>query len=211
MARGWDAPGFCRHCTARRKKTSTAPKFPIVGKVRKKQMIHLAFAGLRHGHIYMLHTMAQSHPLFRVVGAFEEDAEARAEAERHGISCRYPHFDDLLADPNVDVAALGGCFADRGRMAIRALRAGKHVIADKPLCTSLEELNEIERLAKEKGLAVSCMFTMRFEPKINALKALAESGALGEINQVYFGGQHPLQYGRRPMWYFEAGKYGGAD
>ena len=74
-------------------------------------------------------------------------------------------------------------------------------------CTSLEELDAIEALARERNLRVSCMFTMRFEKKIRALKALVESGALGEVNNVYFGGQHPLQYGRRPMWYFEKGRH----
>ena len=67
----------------------------------------------------------------------------------------------------------------------------------------------IEKEAHANGKKVSCMFTMRFEKKIQAVKALIESGALGQINNVYIGGQHPLQYGRRPMWYFETCKHGG--
>lgn len=169
----------------------------------------IAFAGLRHGHIFVLYDMARENPLFEVAGAFEADPSARQAAVQRGVDCRYESFESLLNDPTVEAVALGGCYADRGGMAIQALCSGKHVIADKPLCTSLEELDAIEKLAKERNLLVSCMFTMRFEKKIRAVKALAESGALGEINNVYFGGQHPLQYGRRPMWYFEAGKHGG--
>lgn len=169
----------------------------------------IAFAGLRHGHIYVLFDMAQNNPLFTVTGAFEENEEARKAAQAQGVDCCYESYEMLLSDPEVEVVALGGCYADRGPMAIKALQAGKYVIADKPLCTSLHELDTIEALAKEKGLTVSCMFTMRYEKKIRAVKALVESGALGEINNVYFGGQHPLQYGRRPMWYFEEGKHGG--
>lgn len=169
----------------------------------------IAFAGLRHGHIFVLYDMARENPLFEVAGAFEADPSARQAAVQRGVDCCYESYDALLADPAVEAVALGGCYADRGSMAIQALRAGKHVIADKPLCTSLAELDTIEKLAKERHLLVSCMFTMRFEKKIRAVKALAESGALGEINNVYFGGQHPLQYGRRPMWYFEEGKHGG--
>ncbi len=169
----------------------------------------IAFAGLRHGHIFVLYQMAKENPLYEIVGAFEENQDAKAAAEQQGVVCNYPSFEALLADPQVEAVALGGCYADRGGMAIAALKAGKHVIADKPLCTSLGELDTIEALAKETGLQVSCMFTMRYEKKIRGLKALFESGALGEINNVYFGGQHPLQYGRRPMWYFEEGKHGG--
>ena len=169
----------------------------------------IAFAGLRHAHIFVLHKMAVENPLFEVTGAFEADPAARAEAVAKGVDCRYESYDELLADPAVEAVALGGCFGDRGGMAIRALLAGKHVIADKPLCTTLVELDAIEALAEVCGLTVSCMFTMRFEKKIRAVKALVESGALGQIRNVYFGGQHPLQYGRRPMWYFEDGKHGG--
>lgn len=171
--------------------------------------MNIAFAGLRHGHIFTLYQMAKENVLYHVVGAFESDEQARQDAANAGVACNYTSFAQLLADPQVQVVALGGCYGDRGAMAIQALNAGKHVIADKPLCTRLSELAEIEAAAKRNNRFVSCMFTMRFEPKINAVKKLVESGALGTINNVYFGGQHPLMYGRRPMWYFENGKHGG--
>ena len=171
--------------------------------------MNIAFAGLRHSHIFVLYDMAEKNPLYNITGAFEDDEEAIALAEKQGIVCNYKSFDELLSDPCVEAVALGGYYAQRGKMAIKALESGKHVIADKPLCTDLNELEVIEKIARQKNLFVSCMFTMRFENKINAVKRLAESGALGEINNVYFGGQHPLQYGRRPMWYFSKGKHGG--
>ncbi len=171
--------------------------------------MNIAFAGLRHGHIYAIYDNAINCDKYEVLGAFETFEPAVAEAKEKGLECNYATLDELLADQRVDAVALGGCYAERGAMAIKALKAGKHVIADKPLCTTLEELDEIERLAKENNLFVSCMYTMRFDPRVNAVKELVESGALGEINNVYFGGQHPLQYGRRPMWYFEKGKHGG--
>ena len=169
----------------------------------------LAFAGLRHGHIFAVHKMALEQGEYTVTGAFEENDEARAAAEANGLDCRYPTYEALLSDDSVEAVALGGCFAHRGKMAVEALKAGKHVLADKPLCTDLATLDEIERLAKETGKKVSGMFTMRYEPKLRAVCRLVESGALGEVNNIYFGGQHPLQYGRRPMWYFESGMHGG--
>ena len=171
--------------------------------------MNIAFAGLRHCHIFDLYKMVQVDPNCQILGAFEADSEARHQAKTLGVICNYPSYDALLADPQVEVVALGGCYADRGDMAIRALQAGKHVMADKPLCTDLAELDMIEKLAHEKNLKVSCMLTMRFEKKIQALKKLIGSEVLGEINNVYFGGQHPLQYGRRPAWYYEPGKHGG--
>lgn len=171
--------------------------------------MRVAFAGLRHGHIYTLYRMMTEHVEFEVIGAFEENEEAKKIAASHGLICNYETYEEVLQDENVEAVALGGCYGDHGFMAIKALEAKKHVIADKPLCTSLEELCKIEALAKENGKCVSCMYAMRFEPRIRAVKKLVESGALGEINNVYFGGQHPLMYGRRPMWYFEEGRHGG--
>lgn len=171
--------------------------------------MNIAFAGFRHDHIFVLYNMAIAHKDFCVVGAFEKNNEARLNAEAKGVTFVYDNYSDLLVDESVDVVAIGSCYGDRGKMAIEALMAGKHVICDKPLCTDLNELDKIEHLSKEKNLCVSCMFTMRFENKINAVKKIIENGNLGKINNVYIGGQHPLQYGRRPMWYFEKEKHGG--
>lgn len=169
----------------------------------------IAFAGFRHGHIFVLYEMAKNHPDFDIVGAFEQLDSARKTAEEKGVIFNYPTYKSLLEDNLVEVVAIGSAYGDRGQMAIEALKSGKHVICDKPLCTSLSELDEIEKLSKQKGLTVSCMFTMRFDKKIVSVKKLIDSGKLGRINNVYFGGQHPLQYGRRPSWYFEKGKHGG--
>ena len=83
------------------------------------------------------------------------------------------------------------------------------MIADKPLCTSLEELDEIETLAKQTGLKVGCMYELRGVPNFAAARELILSGTLGKITQIQFGGQHPLMRGSRPAWYFEPGKHGG--
>lgn len=172
--------------------------------------MNIAFAGLKHSHIFVLYNLAQQNENFNVIGAFEGDANYAQKAKEAGLECNYKTFDELLNDKDVDVVALGGAFGERGEMAEKALKAGKHVIADKPLCTSLKQLEKIEAAAKKSGKKVSCMFTMRFdESKILAAKKLYESGALGEINNVIFSGHHPLQYGRRPMWYFEKGLHGG--
>ena len=169
----------------------------------------VAFAGFRHGHIFVLHEMAAAHADYEIVDACEADVEAREAAATRGVAFTHTDYGEMLAATTAETVVIGSPFGERGGMAIAALRAGKNVICDKPLCTDLGELDEIEHLAREKGLFVSCMFTMRFEEKVAAVRAALATGALGRIQNVYFGGQHPLQYGRRPAWYFEEGKHGG--
>lgn len=173
-------------------------------------MLNLAFAGFRHGHILALYDMAKNSPLVHLCGAFEEDDATRDTMTREkGISFCYETYEDLLADPSVDAVAIGDYYSIRGARVIAALKAGKHVIADKPLCTSLKEAKEIRRLAKEKGRAVYLMLDLRFDGAFFTAKKIIESGAIGKITAISFQGQHPLLYNERARWYFEEGKHGG--
>ena len=114
------------------------------------QMNHtIAFAGFRHGHIFSLYEAAKKHSDLILQGAWEVDPQAKAAAEKQGVTFTYDSFDALLQDDSVDIVAIGDYYGIRGNLAIRALEAGKHVIADKPLCTSLHEAKQIQELAEE--------------------------------------------------------------
>lgn len=172
--------------------------------------MNLAFAGVRHSHILDLYAMAEKHDEVNIVGAFEEYDEARIAAEKsHGVSFTYKSYDEVLNDASVDAIAVGDYYGRRGKMIIRALEHGKHVICDKPICTDLADLDIIEKLAKEKNLKVICMLDLRYVKSATKAKELIANGTLGKVNIISFTGQHCLNYGTRPGWYFEEGKHGG--
>ena len=171
--------------------------------------MNLAFAGLRHSHIFGLYDAAMKRSDVTVVGAWEEDDQARAAARARIDAPFYDSFDALLGDESVDAVAVGDYYGIRHDRIVRALKAGKDVICDKPLCVSQRELDEIESLSLEKRLRVECMLDLRYDPAVNLARGLVRAGRLGTIHAVNFTGQHPLSYGVRPMWYFEAGKHGG--
>ncbi|MBQ7050370.1 MAG: Gfo/Idh/MocA family oxidoreductase, partial [Firmicutes bacterium] len=101
--------------------------------------MNIAFAGFRHSHIYGLYKSAVENPEVTITGCCEENEEARLAAEKEiGSSFKYNSYEELLQDPSVEAVAIGDYFQKRGGMIIAALKAGKHVICDKPLCTSLE-------------------------------------------------------------------------
>ena len=171
--------------------------------------MNLAIAGLRHGHIMALYKQAKETEGISVIGAWEQDVSAREAAEKTVTEPFYESLEALLADPAVDAVAVGDYYGARGQIIIRALKAGKHVIADKPLCTSLEELECIRALSAEKKLRVACMLDLRYDAAICTAREIIRSGRLGAIHAAAFTGQHPLNWGVRPMWYFEEGKHGG--
>jgi len=173
-------------------------------------MMNIAFAGFRHGHIYVLYDEVIKHPNAALTGCFEEnEAERKKAAESRGIDFNYGSYEEILQDPKVDTVAIGDYYSKRGKMVIEALKHGKHVICDKPLCTSLTELDEIERLAAETGCKVQCMFELRFSPETQTVRSLIANGEIGKVLNAGFTAQHFLNYGVRPDWYFKEGCHGG--
>lgn len=172
--------------------------------------MNIAFAGFRHGHILCLYDMVKHMDNMKIEGSFEENIEVREKIKTDSnIDFNYNTYEEMLADNNVEIIAIGDYYGRRGEMTIAALKSGKHVICDKPICTSLCELDEIEKIAEEKNLKVACMLDLRYMPQIEKVKELISSGAIGEIINVSFTGQHCLDYGNRAWWYFEEGKHGG--
>ena len=170
----------------------------------------IAFAGFRHDHILSLYRLAGEHPLLEVVAAAEEDAASRTRLTEAGkVSFTHDNIADMLDTVPCDIVAVGDYYGNRGRIVIDALKRGKHVITDKPLCTTLAELEEIKQLAGEKSLKVGCMFTMRDSAILAAVREFIQSGKLGNVLQIHLLAQHPLLFGTRPDWYFKDGMHGG--
>ncbi len=171
--------------------------------------IKILFNGFRHGHIYDLYRKVTAAEQIHIAGCIEPDAAAREKAEQKlGAAFSDKSYDEWLAC-DIDAVAIGNAYGERGAMIIRALEAGKHVIADKPICTRLDELEEIKRLAREKHLTVACMLDLRYQPQTLMACELLDSGMLGEVRNISFNGQHTIDYGSRPAWYFEEGMHGG--
>ena len=125
--------------------------------------MNLAFAGFRHSHIFALYRMALKNPDVKIIGCFEADGPARAQAEEAlGVKFQFTSYEEILNSDEVDAIAIGDYYQKRGSMIIKALQHGKHVISDKPLCTELSELEEIQKLSSQSRLKVSCMLDLRY-------------------------------------------------
>ncbi|HNC23370.1 MAG TPA: Gfo/Idh/MocA family oxidoreductase [Opitutaceae bacterium] len=169
-----------------------------------------AFIGFQHPHIWDLVARATAHPEVEVVACCEEDAATRAQLAANG-KAKITHSDyrAMLATEQIDVVVVGEWFVKRGRVVIDALRSGRHVLADKPMCTTLAEYAEIEQLARERKLTVGMMLDMRDSGVFRQVRELVRAGEIGELRAASLGGQHPLLPGVRAQWYHEAGKHGG--
>jgi len=169
-----------------------------------------AFAGFRHGHILDLLAGIEERLDTALVACCEEDAATRDALAADGrVQITHTDFSAMLREVECDVVAIGDCYARRGALALEALGAGRHVLSDKPLCTTLGEQAEIERMSLEKNLAVGLQLDSRGSGAFRTLREIIRSGEIGEVCTIRIDAQHPLLPASRPGWYFEAGKHGG--
>jgi predicted dehydrogenase len=172
--------------------------------------VRLAIVGFRHAHMYDLYRQAQETEGIRIVAVCEEDATVRRDLQAEGrVQVSHSSYDQMLDTVDCNAVAVGDYFAKRGSVALKALSQGKHVISDKPICTRLAELDQIEEAALTRGLRVGCMLDMRDSAPFIAARDLVLQGVIGEVHAVSFDGQHPLLLGKRPQWFFEPGRHGG--
>lgn len=171
--------------------------------------INAAFVGFRHGHAFGMYEKLGGNESINIIGAFEENDEARKAAEERGVGFNLRSLEAVFADPAVELVVIGDCYGKRGSLAVKALEAGKSVFTDKPLCTSCEEAEKIRELAEKNGLVVGMMLDMRCSPNIAIACKAVRDGLVGVVNNIIFEAQHPLNYGKRPGWYFEEGMHGG--
>ena len=170
-------------------------------------MIKIAFIGFRHPHIFDLYNRCVERDDIEITAACEEDNSCLQELANTNIKITHTCYKEMLSTINCDAIAVGDYYSIRGERIIQALQAGKHVISDKPACTSPEELEIIKNLVKNKK--IGCMLDLRDSPVFIGLRDLISGDEIGEVNAVQIGGQHPLLLSKRPHWYFEKGKHGG--
>jgi predicted dehydrogenase len=117
--------------------------------------------------------------------------------------------DAVFADRAIDVICTAAIPSDRARIAVRAMRAGKDVMVDKPGVTNAMQLDAVRQAVAETGRIFSVCFSERLCVR-SAVKAgrLVQQGAIGRVIQTL--GMGPHQKGTwRPDWFWQPALYGG--
>jgi predicted dehydrogenase len=111
---------------------------------------------------------------------------AREVAARWDIPQVFTHHDfrSLVHSPEVDVVHITSPNRHHFTQSLAALRAGKHVVCEKPLAMTAVETAEIVAAAKASGKVFAVNYNVRFYPAVLQMRALVKSGALGEIIHV---------------------------
>lgn len=134
----------------------------------------------------------------RVVAVASSDAaRARRFADEHGVPGAGT-YDDVLADPQVDAVYVATVHTTHADLTVRALRAGRPVLCEKPLALDAAQTETVLAAAEDAGLPVVEAYKYRFTPFTEALRTAVAAGRIGTVRTVRagFGFLSPTRTGR---------------
>ena len=149
--------------------------------MRRKSPLNVAVVGA--GAIGLNHIQSfQAHPSARVVALAETSPERGQEAaSKFGIPDVYKDYTDLLTRADIDIISIALPNYLHASVGLDALRAGKHLMIDKPMATNAADAAKVIALAKRKKLHLMVGQNQRFTPETQTIKRLVDKGRLGEV------------------------------
>lgn len=143
-------------------------------------------------HLRYLH----STPKFEVVGVYDI-GKKRIKMACKEFSCRgYSTYEDMLKDTHIQLVVIATPNHLHKDLTVQALKNGKNVIVEKPMCVTTEEANSMIEVAKQSGLMLSAHQNRRWDGDFLAIKEVVGKGVIGKpifIQSKFFGGPY------RPM------------
>lgn len=155
----------------------------------------------------------RNHPACKLVGFFDRNkGRVEAIANLNG-GVVYSTYQELLADEKIDAVSI--CVANQmhAEMTIAALRAGKHVLCEKPMATTLSDCMAMVEAASEAGKVLVIGHNQRLTPAHKKARELIEAGIIGDVItfKTTFGHSGPENWSITPgrdVWFFDINSAG---
>jgi len=132
----------------------------------------------------LLGPLSQSSRSELVAVASRSLERARNYADLHRIPKAYGSYQDLLADPEIDVVYISLPNLLHCEWTVAAAQNGKHVLCEKPLVLTLEEMDRVEAAAQANGVTIFEAFMYLHHPQTLRLQEMSRSGELGQLQRI---------------------------
>ncbi len=170
-----------------------------------------------HYHAYpMADYLHRGLPGGRLVAVSDERPhQADTFARRYGVEAAYDDYHAVLARRDVDVVIVTSYTAAHAEHCIAAAEAGKHIILDKPIATTMEDATRIVAAARTHGVKLMMAYLLRFLPVYQRAKELIEEGVIGRPTSAFYSIRVPVGFIRDAPdtvdqgWYADPIKGGG--
>ena len=125
--------------------------------------------------------------------ACRSEERAQSLAQEHEIPLACGSYEELLGDPRIEAVYIPLPNHLHSEWTLRAIRAGKHVLCEKPLALNANEAQVMVQAARDKGISLMEAFMYRFHPRSRRIKALVDQGAIGDprLIRAAFCFRHP--------------------
>src|SRR3954454_18475390 len=148
---------------------------PVYGEVR------VAVVGLGYWEPNLLRVLIEmSGVKVKYICDLDEERLGRY-ARRYPGTIATRRFEDVLEDPDVHAVVIATPVFTHHELALRALRAGKHTMVEKPLAPSTAHAEELRRIADEQRLVLMCGHTFLYSPPVRAVKEVIQRQDPGDI------------------------------
>ena len=169
------------------------------------QPVRLGIVSFAHHHNYGFAAGALTLPGVGIAAVWDADPAVGAEAAARFGTGFEPDLDALLRRDDVDAVIIGSENVNHAKHAIAAANAGKHVLCEKPLATTVEDAQAMVDACERNGVKLQTAFPVRFIPSTIALRDAVRAGAIGKPLMV--AARNP---GRCPMgWFVDPALSGG--
>lgn len=155
--------------------------------------------GERHADHIIAHPEARLHSVFDI----KADRLNLFRNKYKGIQ-PYDSLKGILADPEIDIVSVCTPNASHAEIAIAAMKAGKHVLVEKPMAISKVDCEGMIHIALKTGKSLFVVKQNRFNPPVQAVKELIDAGRLGKIYSVAVN-----CYWNRSEWYYKSSDWKG--
>lgn len=108
----------------------------------------------------------------------------KQKSDEYDVPHSFTDYRELLALDALDCVVVATPHHLHHPIVVDALRAGKHVLCEKPLAIHATEANEMVEVAREMNLVLGCHYNQRLSPAISSLRAAVERGVLGDVYYV---------------------------
>jgi len=134
-------------------------------------------------------------------------SRARRLAKKYGIANYYSTPDKTFADDKIDSVVITAPTPLHAELAIAAANAGKNIVVEKPLASSLSEGRAIERAVRENDVRLTVIQNYRYNPSILKAKEAIQKCSIGSITSFYVLAHTPLpnRWTRSNWLYYEPG------
>ncbi len=143
-------------------------------------VVGLGRSGVNH-HLQSFQALSDR---FKIAGVYDPDEAQAGRIAAEFATRKFSTLETMLHSPDIDLVVIATPSWLHAPQCLEAIRAGKHVICEKPMATTLADAREVVDAAKDAGVIFSVFHNSRFSPDFLKIREIIASGVLGDLMQV---------------------------